>query len=32
VVGIATDYLPQDRESRGHAAVVEWTPDGRVRG
>jgi GNAT superfamily N-acetyltransferase len=26
VLGVARDYLPQDRESRGHAAVVEWTP------
>ncbi len=34
VVAIAPNYLPQDRESRGHAAVVEWTPDpdGGIRG
>lgn len=26
VVAVARDYLPEDRDSRGHAAVVEWTP------
>ena len=26
VLGVARDYLPKDRESLGHAAVVEWTP------
>jgi GNAT superfamily N-acetyltransferase len=28
VLGVALDYLPLDRESLGHAAVVEWTPGG----
>ncbi len=27
-VGTARDYLPLDTESRGHAAVVEWTSEG----
>ncbi len=27
VVGVARDYLPQDRESRGHAAIVDWEAD-----
>jgi GNAT superfamily N-acetyltransferase len=26
VVAVARDYLPGDRDSRGHAAVVEWLP------
>jgi len=32
VLGVALNYLPLDRESRGHAAVVQWRstmpPDG----
>ncbi len=27
VLAVVPDYLPQDRESLGHAVVVEWTPD-----
>ena len=26
VVAVARDYLPVDRESRGHAAIVDWHP------
>lgn len=32
VVALARGYLPFDRESRGHAAIVEWQPpDDRER-